>query len=332
VFEIRKESAMKVSRLIIVVAAVLGLVESAQPAEFSIYEIQYTTDSNGVSPLDGTIIDCKGGVVVHKQEGNRPRLVLQDPNNPKGWGGIQVKGWSYDAFDNVNIGDWVRLTNIFVEDYRGTTFLQFRDEAELAVVSRNNPIPRPLLVRVSGIVAPIEGVDEWIVLDHSAEKYESMMIKIINVTVTGINYGKANDNYVLQSNVDPNQSCWATDYINSDNEQIYHPYVQIGQDFCSVTGILEQYAGCSEGICYDYYQLLTRYTEDFVVDQVADLDFDCDVDFVDFVVLAENWRSNQSAQGGPNWYFGADLTTESSEAVMDISDLVIFAGHWLEGK
>jgi hypothetical protein len=159
-----------------------------------------------------------------------------------------------------------------------------------------------------------------------------MVIKIIDVTVADLNYGKANDNYVLQSNVDPDQSCWATDYMNSDNEQIYHPYVQIGQAFCGVTGILEQYAGCSEGICYDYYQLLTMSTEDFVVDQVADFDFDCDVDFVDFAIFAENWRSDRSAQGGPDWCSMADLTTESSAGVVDIFDFVIFVERWLEGK
>lgn len=322
---------MKVTRLILmVVAAALGFVESAQPAELSIYEIQYTADSNGTSPLDGTVVDCKGGVVVHKREGGRPRLVLQDPNDSEGWGGIQVKGWSYDAFENVDIGDWVHLTNILVEDHRGTTFLQFKDEAGLTVVGSNNPIPKPLPVRVGEIAAPIEGVDEWIVLDHSAEKYESVMVKIIDVRVTEINYGKANDNYVLQSNVDPNQGCWATDYMNSDNEQIYHPYVQIGQDFCGVAGILEQYAGCSDGICYDYYQLLTTRAEDFVIGQVADLDFACDVDFVDFSIWAESWRSDQCR--APDWCSGADLTTESPAAVVDIYDFVIFAGHWLAGK
>ena len=322
---------MKVTRLIImVIAAVVGLVESAQPAELSIYEIQYTTDSNGTSPLDGTVVDCGGGVVVHKREGGRPRLVLQDPNNAEGWGGIQVKGWSYGAFDNVDIGDWVRLGNILVEDHRGTTFLQFKDGADLTIVAKNNPIPRPLPVRVGEIAAPVEGVDEWTVLDHSAEKYESMIVKIIDVTVADINYGKANDNYILVSNVDPNESCWATDYMNSDNEQIYHPYVQVGQGFCGVAGILEQYAGCSEGICYDYYQLLTRRTEDFVVDQVADLDFDCDVDFVDISIWAGNWRSDQC--GAPDWCSGADLTTDSPAAVVDIFDFVIFAGHWLAGK
>lgn len=322
---------MKVTKLIIIaIAAVVGSVESAQPAGLSIYEIQYTTDPNGTSPLDGTVVDCRGGVVVHKHEGGRPRLVLQDPDNPEGWGGIQVKGWSYDAFDNVDVGDWVHLTNILVEDYRGTTFLQFRDDADLTIVSGDNPIPKPLSVRVGEIAAPTEGVDEWMVPDHSAEKYESMIVRIIDVTVADINYGKAYDNYVLQSNVDPNQSCWATDYMNSDNEQIYHPYVQIGQGFCGVTGILEQYAGCSEGICYDYYQLLTTCTEDFVIGQVADLDFDCDVDFVDFTIWAENWRTDQC--GAPNWCSGADLTTDSPAAVVDIFDFVIFAGHWLAGK
>jgi hypothetical protein len=92
------------------------------------------------------------------------------------------------------------------------------------------------------------------------------------VSVADLGYGKAFDNYVLASNADPNLICWVSDYMNADKDKglIYHPYVEVGQYFYSVTGILEQYTGDSDGIYYDYYQLLTRNSDDFVLEQTDD--------------------------------------------------------------
>ena len=83
--------------------AVTGSVSPLQAITLSIYEIQYTDDANGVSPKNGNVVDCFGGIVTHKRSGGRPRLILQDPNYSDGWGAIQVKGWSNDAFDDVAV-------------------------------------------------------------------------------------------------------------------------------------------------------------------------------------------------------------------------------------
>ena len=264
----------------------------AQP--LSIYEIQYTTEPNGTSPLHGNIVDCIGGIVTHIPPTGRPRLVIQDPNYPDGWGAIQFKDlYSTGVFADVNVGDFVSLTNVEVEDNKGTTFLQYIEDnnAGFTIVSKNNPIPRPLTVTVEEITAPLEEFDSWIVPDHNAEKYESMLIKIINISVKDTGYGKAYDNYILQSSIYPNLTCWASDYMNSDKDkgQIYHPYTEIGQDFCSVTGVLEQYTVEKDGIYYDYYQLLTTYTADLKRYTPADLNGDCMVDFSDFVVFSQYW-------------------------------------------
>ena len=60
--------------------------------------------------------------------------------------------------------------------------------------------------------------------------------------------------------------------MNADKDpgSIYPPYVEVGQHFYSLTGILEQYMGDSDGIYYDYYQLLTRSSDDFALDKVVD--------------------------------------------------------------
>ena len=258
---------------------VLSTISSVQAVELSIYDIQYTEDANGVSPQDGNLVDCLGGVVVHKHSGGRPRLVIQDPIYPEGWGAIQVKDLSNTGdFDDVNVGDWISLTNVLVEDFKGTTFLQYQSEYDsaLTVVDVNNPVPGPLIVGVDKISAPADSLDAWTVSDHRAEKYESMLIEVTDVSVTGLGYGKAYDNYVLANDADPNQVCWVSDYMNADKEKgaIYHPYIELGQFFYGVTGILEQYTEASDGIYYDYYQLLTRSSEDFILEQVAGFDND----------------------------------------------------------
>jgi len=336
---------MKITMItgVVVVSLFLTMTKQifAQDPNLSIYEIQYTTDVNGASPQDGNMVNCCGIVVFKGPSWKKPKLALYDPNYPYGWGGIAVKDInSVGAFDDVNVGDWVSFTNVLVEEFKGTTFLQYKEEIDsnLVPLSRNNPLPKPLVVSVNEITAPVPGgwndfeFTEWLVADHNSEKYEGMLIKVIDVNVQDIGYGKGFDNYILESNIDPNLTCWASDYLNIDKGvgPIYHPYVINGQRFCGVSGVLEQYTSEKEGIYYDYYQLLTTSTESFIVEQTADFDDDCDVDFVDFALFAGHWLQSGCAE--PDWCGGADLTREQPSGVVDLSDLLIFVQNWLEGK
>jgi hypothetical protein len=286
----RKMMVIRIS----IVAAILTFVLPMQAAELSIYDIQYTADPNGESPQNGIIVDCTGGIVTHKSPSGRPRLIIQDPAYPNGWGAIQVKDlFGIGVFADVNVGDWISLTNVLVEEFKGSTFLQFMEEnnAGFEILSSDNQLPKPLVVKVDEIAAPIEGLDTWLVANHNAEKYEAMLIKVVNVNVKDTGYGKAYDNYILASNTDPNFTCWASDYMNAGKDKglIYHPEIEPGRNFCGVTGVLEQYTDLQDGIYYDYYQLLTTSSEDFTIEQIADLDGDCDVDFLDFGIFTEHW-------------------------------------------
>jgi len=277
-----------------IVVAMLIFVMPIQAAELSIYDIQYTSDPNGESPQNGFTVDCTGGIVTHKSPFGRPRLIIQDPAYPDGWGAIQVKDlYGMGVFDDVNVGDWISLTNVLVEEFKGTTFLQYMEEnnAGFEILSSGNTLPMPLVVAVDEIVAPVEGLDTWLVNNHNAEKYEAMLIKVINVNVEDTGYGKAYDDYVLASNTDPNFTCWASDYMNADKDKglIYYPNIKTGRNFCGITGFLEQYTDQQEGIYYDYYQLLTTSSDDFTIEQIADLDGDCDVDFLDFGIFTDHW-------------------------------------------
>jgi hypothetical protein len=318
-----------------IVVAVLTFVLPTQAAELSIYDIQYTSEPNGESPQNGIIVDCTGGIVTHKAPTGKPRLIIQDPVYPDGWGAIQVKDlFGTEVFTDVNVGDWISLTNVLVEEYKGSTFLQYMEEnnAGFEILSSDNPLPKPLVVTVDEIAAPVEGLDTWLIVDHNAEKYEAMLIKVIDVSVKDTGYGKAYDNYRLASNVDPNFICWVSDYMNADKDRglIYHPYIEPGLNLCGVTGILEQYTGEQDGINYNYYQLLTTSTEDFTIDQVADLDDDCDVDFVDFGIFAGHWLQTRCDE--PDFCGGADLAKDQADGVVNVFDLTEFARHWPEGK
>lgn len=259
---------MKTSAMLILVVLVAAIVSTDARADVSIYTIQYTTAADGASSLDGNTVDCLGGIVTHKIGGYYPRVYLYDPANPDGWGGIVVKGWNgEDTFAGVALGAWISLSNVDVEDYRGTTFLQYRAGSSLATESTGHVLPPPITLTADKIAAPLPVGENWLVAGHSAEKYESMLLRVSDLTVTEMHLGKADDIYNLQdSNGD---DLWATDYNNADkvsDDWPYLPAIATGEHFASVTGILEQY---TKGDLWDYYQLLTRTADDVVVPEPA---------------------------------------------------------------
>jgi hypothetical protein len=306
---------------IIVATGLLAFGTIGYADELSIYQIQYTDDPNGVSPYNGQTIDCLGGICIGKFPGSRPRVVLQDPAYPDGWGGIQVKDWTAgDLFDNVNVGDWVALASVFVEEYRGTTFLQWDTvyASQYTIVSQGNPVPPALEVSVSAIPAPLYHPedDSWYVENHDAELYESMRLIVRDVTVTAMDLGKAVDNYNLQNA--EGDDCWATDYMNEDiGEWGYHPFVSVGQHFCAVGGVLEQYTRISNG--WDYYQLVTMTSADLAI--CGDVDHDGDVDLTDLAQLLANYGTSSGAS-----YEEGDLDDDGDVDLSDLATLLSFYG------
>jgi len=249
----------------VMVAALAAGLASAGP--LSIEQIQYTVDPSGSCPLDGNIVDCAGGIVTHKFGGSKPKITIQDPNSPDGWGAIQVKDWTsgLDLYNAVSVGDWVRLSDVMVEEYVGNTLLQYQsdNDANFAVLSTANALPAYKLVTPGEIAAPVEGPPaEWYVADHGAEQYEAMRLTVQDVTVAAIDLGGHRDNYALSGDANV---CWAADYMNADSNGLYHPYVFAGKHFNSVSGVLEQYTKNE----FDYYQLLTTCTGDLVPEPVG---------------------------------------------------------------
>ncbi len=324
-----------VSILVACLSCVLpGVVEGGP---LTIRQIQYSESPDGISPYHGKVIDCAGGVVIAKTTGNRPRLVLEDPNALDGWGGIQVKGWASDVFAGVTVGDWVSFQQVFVEDFRGTTFLQYLDQNTdgsqpiLKAVSHGQSLPRPIVVDVNQIQAPEYRLadDAWIVTDHRAERFESMLVQIRNVIVVRQGLGKAQDDYELQSWREPNdatQRCWASDYMNPDRPKtgLYVPEIQVGQHLRAVTGILEQYISLADG--FDYYQLLTLSAASVVGLCPADLNQDGRVDLRDSSLFVAELLASPSPVPSTA-YQAADLNQDGK---VDVTDLDLFNAAWRE--
>jgi hypothetical protein len=306
----------------------------AQEPNLSIYELQYTENPDGSSYYDEQTVNCTGGIVIHKWSRGRERMTLYDPNYPDGWGGIMAKGpFDSTAFEDVNLGDWVRLENVIVYEElnkaRGNTTLFYDEYSSYSILSTGHELPEPLLVDTEEIAVHYDPVRQTCyVSDHRAEKYEAMYLKVRIVTVGDVNVGSHLDNYSLSKMDDPNIYCWASDYINIDNPDSYtpHPIISSGLKLCSVSGILEQYTKLSDG--WDYYQLLTTEREDFQIEQPGDLDGDCGVDYVDFGLLADYWLTKENC-AELDWCGGADITKNGS---VDNFDLEAFVLHWLEGK
>ncbi len=307
----------------------------AQGGALTIREIQYTEAPDGDSAYNGQVVDCAGGVAFLKTGGGRPRLFLQDPNALDGWGAIQVKGWTTDAFASISVGDWVEIKQVFVEENRGTTFLQYWDQNTdgsrpvLAVVSHGHSLSHPLAVTARDIQAPayVPLEDAWLVADHRAEKFESMLLRIDAVAVGQQGLGKAQDNYELGPLGDPNDAaptCWASDYLNGNKPKtdLYLAQIQTAVSLRAVTGVLEQYTSLADG--YDYYQLLTVSSASVVGLCPADLNRDGTVDLRDCALFVEQLLTSP-APAPSELYQAADLNHDGQ---VNAADLDLFNAAW----
>ncbi|MCP4707343.1 MAG: hypothetical protein GY869_01850, partial [Planctomycetes bacterium] len=164
-------------------AVVIGCVANAQAIyvdTYSIYDLQYTTDVSGDSPYDGQTVNCTGGVVMQKYVGGKTRLTIYDKNSPNGWGGIYAATFGTE-FANIQVGDVVSFTNMTVEESRGNTQL-FWSPTATVTPNGTDTLPNPIVLNPSDIANPKVSI---------SEKYEAMYLMVQNVTVTGLDLGKA---------------------------------------------------------------------------------------------------------------------------------------------
>ena len=134
----------------------------APPPPFaSIYNIQFTTDPGGDSPYVGQVVTTQGIVTAVLYNGYWVEDAAGGP-----WSGL----WVYNS-SAPSLGDLVRLTGDVVE-YSGLT--ELTNLSEYAVVTSGNPLPNPVVLSTAAV---------------SDEQYESVLVRVENVTVTNPDLG-----------------------------------------------------------------------------------------------------------------------------------------------
>ncbi len=153
----------------VVAMAFLATVGFAQvPA--TIYDIQYTTDPSGDSPLVGQVVATGGVVTAVHYDG----FVMADGFGP--WQGLFV----YNFIAGPAIGDEITVTGTVAEYYNMT---ELTDVTEYSIVSGGNPVT-PLVLASA---------------DVGQEQYEGVLVTIENAEVTAqLNYGEWTVDGVLQ--------------------------------------------------------------------------------------------------------------------------------------
>jgi len=116
-----------------------------------IYDIQYTTDVSGDSPLDGQEVTTKGVVTGVYQFGtNEDRFFIQDGDGA--WNGIYV----YENGTAVAVGDSVKVTGT-VDEY--FTLTELVSVSNVTILNSGNTLPTPVSVtNAQAVEEQYEGV------------------------------------------------------------------------------------------------------------------------------------------------------------------------------
>jgi len=142
----------------------IGTTQALAQTPVSIYDIQYTTAPGGASPYEGQEVTTQGIVTGFFYDGGNRYTFIQDGTGP--WSGLLL----YRPDGYVNVGDLLAVTGT-VSEYNGLTEIAF---GTATVVSSGNPLPAAEVLP-SG--------------DVSQEQWESVLVRVENVTVTDDDLG-----------------------------------------------------------------------------------------------------------------------------------------------
>ncbi|MDP8219857.1 MAG: carboxypeptidase regulatory-like domain-containing protein, partial [Candidatus Stygibacter frigidus] len=205
----------------------------------NVYDVQFTEDISGDSPLAGQIVTVTGIVTATNwySSGNANRYFISDAEGGE-WHGVFV--FNYDYI--VEIGDEVEVT-AEVQEYFG--FTELSNVTAVTILSSGNPVPDPIVVTTADLAM--------------TEAYESVLVQVNEVAVTADpdNYGQA---YIS----DGSGECQTDDAMYS-----YDP--SFGNEYAYIIGIVDY--------SYDEYGLNPRSAMDVAntaepgyIEGVVDLD------------------------------------------------------------
>lgn len=134
------------------------------PQNLTIYDIQYSTDGGGISPVSGSSVITAGVVTGTGASG----YFIQDGDGP--WNGI----WVSDTVNTPAVGDLLQLSGV-VNESGGNTRL--RNLFAYSVASSGNALPPP------STLSPAQA---------NTEEYEGVLVKVVNMpcVLTNDTYGE----------------------------------------------------------------------------------------------------------------------------------------------
>ncbi len=199
-------------------------------------------DSNGVPVNLGNVYTISGVVTVSNQLGSSGPGAVQDES-----GAISIYGGNFA--NNVQIGDSVIITAP-LDEYKGLTQLNVTGSgASVSVISSNNNV-EPEVVTINQILS-----QEW----NGFEEFESKLIRINNVTVTGtgnFDGGTSGKNYTITD------TSGSMDLRIDESVNIAGTPIPSGK--IDVIGIIGQYKFASP---YNSgYELFPRFVKDIIDD------------------------------------------------------------------
>jgi len=254
----------------------------------TIQDIQYTTVQGEYcyeTPMAGETV-ITSGVVTAVKPGEYSNFFLTQPG-VNSWGGIYV----YDTSVNPQVGDELILSATVNEYY---SFTQLIDVTSSSTVSSGNSI-NPLSISTGdlGIACSFEG-----------EGYESMLVKVSNVTIEDVDeFG----NWVIN---DGSGQAMVDDYFFDGD----WPSVATGDEYGSITGVVEY--------SYSEFKILPRDETDISEDGgciLGDLNGDGGWNVLDIVTLANCVLAGDCSE----LQFGCagDLNGDGGYNVLDIVTL-----------
>ncbi|MCF7919323.1 MAG: T9SS type A sorting domain-containing protein [Candidatus Cloacimonetes bacterium] len=187
-------------------ANVTGIDFELMPiGDTTIYDVQYTAEISGDSPLAGQEVTISG-IVTATGFGGYENFFLSSPDGGA-WNGIYI----YQSDYEVEEGDAVTLTGT-VGEYYGFTEISYL--TELIIESSGNPVPVPVDITTSEL--------------SSSEAYESVLVRVNNVEVTIApnEYGEAY--------IDDNSGA-----CQLDDGFVFNPQLMVGVEFLSITGVVD---------------------------------------------------------------------------------------------
>ncbi|MCD6382037.1 MAG: T9SS type A sorting domain-containing protein [Candidatus Hydrothermae bacterium] len=215
--------------LLVIMGLILPAAAGAQQ-EVTIYDIQYTTDPSGASPMVGDTVLTYG--IVTGIFGNN-FFIEERPGGA--WHGIYVYR-GYNSSPTVSIGDSVSVTGI-VSEYYNLTEIGCNYYGEVTILA-------------SGLQLP--DTTEITIADMTQEKYEGMLAIIRNV-------------YFVESGVFEGNSTYHIYDENGDTGIVYVKSASnavgttIPTGMTNVVGNMSQYS--------NHYEILPRAPEDVPVEE-----------------------------------------------------------------